>query len=102
MNVKQLLYFTTIAEEGNILAASRKLGVSQPPVSKQIQLLEEELGAPLMKRGARKVELTEAGQIFYNRAKDILSMMDSAAREVGRLEQKDNATIRLGCIPPAV
>lgn len=98
MNLKQLVYFTTIAEEGNILAAARKLNLSQPPLSKQIQLLEEALGTPLMKRGARQIELTEAGQIFYSRAKDILSMMDSTIQEVSLLEKKEVRTLRLGCI----
>ena len=60
MNIKQLQYFVTIVENGTITAAAKKLGISQPPLSAQMKLLEEELGVTLMERGARQVrtELT--------------------------------------------
>ena len=50
MNIKQLQYFVTIVENGTITAAAKKLGISQPPLSAQMKLLEEELGVTLMER----------------------------------------------------
>ena len=90
MNSRQLYYFTVIAETGSFTAAAKKLGLSQPPLSKQIMMLEEDLGVRLLTRGARKAELTEAGSYLYSRAKDILSMMDTAVQAV---EQRGKATV---------
>lgn len=55
MDLKQLLYFKTVVEEGTISAAAKKLNLSQPPLSQQIKQLESELGVTLMERGARKL-----------------------------------------------
>ena len=62
MNFKQLEYFTAVAEEGSISGAARELHVAQPPVSRQLALLEDELGATLFLRTNKGVVLTEAGQ----------------------------------------
>ena len=67
MNSKQLFYFVSVAETGSFTAAAQKLGLSQPPLSKQIMLLEEELGVILLKRGSRKAELTEEGTVPFSR-----------------------------------
>ena len=64
MEMKQLKYFVTIAQEGTFSAAAKKLHMTQPPLSYQIQLLEEELRVSLLNRGARKTELTDAGKVF--------------------------------------
>ena len=64
MDIKQLLYFVTVVDEGNISSAAKKLHISQPPLSTQIRLLEEELGSILFERGARKIQLTEAGRML--------------------------------------
>lgn len=82
MNIKQLKYFMTIAEERQITAAAKKLHIAQPPLSYQLGLLEQELGVTLVKRGPRNVELTDAGQLLYKRAAQILDMTSSTAREV--------------------
>ena len=71
MDIRQLLYFTTIAEEGSISAAAKKLHLSQPPLSYQMKLLEEELHLPLIERSARGIALTEAGRVLYKRAQGI-------------------------------
>ena len=62
MDVRQLLYFTTIVEEGSISAAAKKLHLSQPPLSHQLKLLEEELNLQLVQRGPRCITLTDAGR----------------------------------------
>ena len=68
MNIYQLRYYIAVVEEGTISAAARKLNLSQPPLSTQIKLLEEEVGTELFIRGARQITLTPAGRRFYQYA----------------------------------
>ena len=67
MELRQLSYFTTIVNEGNISQAAKKLNISQPPLSHQMKLLEAELGVTLFERGSRRIRLTPAGKTFYDR-----------------------------------
>ncbi|MFR4579446.1 MAG: LysR family transcriptional regulator [Clostridium fessum] len=64
MELRQLSYFTTIVNEGNISQAAKKLNISQPPLSHQMKLLEAELGVTLFERGSRRIRLTPAGKTF--------------------------------------
>lgn len=98
MNSKQLLYFASVAETGSFTAAAQKLGLSQPPLSKQIMLLEEELGVTLLKRGSRKAELTEEGIYLYGQARNILSIMDTTAAELSHFQDATSGILRLGTI----
>ena len=75
MELKQIYYFKTVADEGTISAAARKLNMSQPPLSSQMHLLEQELGSILFERGSRKIQLTEAGLLFYEMAKTMLELI---------------------------
>ena len=68
MNIHYYKNFIKIAELGNISTASKTLLIAQPSLSKQIKTLETEFGTPLLKRNARNVELTTAGEIFYQKA----------------------------------
>ncbi|MGX8702418.1 LysR family transcriptional regulator [Caproiciproducens sp.] len=96
MDLKRLAYFVAICEEGSISAAAKKLHISQPPLSHQLQLLETELGVKLVERGARHITLTDAGIILYKRAGNILELADAAARELGEYGEKMKGTLRLG------
>ncbi|MEL7538928.1 MAG: LysR family transcriptional regulator [Pseudomonadota bacterium] len=78
MDLKQLRYFVAVAEIGNIGAAAKKLHISQPPVTRQIQKLEDEIGADLFTRTPRGVELTDAGRALLEEARDILDRTDRA------------------------
>lgn len=98
INSKQLYYFITVAETGSFTAASKKLGLSQPPLSKQIMLLEEELGQKLFERGHKKTDLTEAGSFLYSRAKDILSMMEGLTEELLHFPSSARGILKLGTI----
>lgn len=98
INSKQLYYFTVIAECGSFTSAAKKLGLSQPPLSKQIILLEEALGVKLFERSSRKTKLTEAGAFLYSRSKDILSMMEAVREELHHFPSADRGILKLGTI----
>ena len=98
MNIKQLQYFVTIVESGTITAAARKLGISQPPLSAQMKLLEEELGVTLMERGARQVRLTDAGRILYRRAIAIVELTDTTLKELTDFRTGNAGVLRLGTV----
>lgn len=86
MDLRQMRYFVAVAQERNFTRAAKVLNIAQPPLSRQIQLIEEELGVPLVIRKGRPVRLTEAGRLFYEQSMQIL----------GRVEQMQAATIRVG------
>ena len=72
MDLRALRYFVATAEELNITRAAEKLHMSQPPLSHQLHLLEEELGAPLFLRGHRRLQLTPEGELLLRRARQLL------------------------------
>jgi LysR family transcriptional regulator, benzoate and cis,cis-muconate-responsive activator of ben and cat genes len=94
LEFRQLRYFVAVAEEGNLTAAARRLHVSQPPITRQIRQLEEELRVELLVRSSKGVQLTEAGQLFFVEAKRLLNISQAAveksraaqAGDVGRLD----------------
>lgn len=91
MSVAQLEYFIAVAEEEHLTRAAARLHISQPPLSRQIQSLEEELGAPLFERKARGMKLLPAGQIFLREARDIVARIRALpllVSEADHLEQR--------------
>ncbi|PEC57588.1 LysR family transcriptional regulator, partial [Bacillus wiedmannii] len=78
MELRHIRYFLALAEELNFSRAAEKLHIAQPPLSKQIRELEEEIGAKLFNRTKRHVELTSAGKVFLNRAYQILDQVEQA------------------------
>lgn len=98
MELKALRSFVAIVEAGSISAAARQLHLSQPPLSARLQALEEELGVPLIERGARHTTPTQAGRALYQRAKKLLLLADAAAEEVARLAGEVQGVLRLGLI----
>ena len=100
MEIKQLEYFRTIVDAGTISGAAKALHMSQPPLSYQMKMLEEELGVQLFLRGMKKIILTEAGKTLYARAGSLLTMADITKREVVKASQA--VTIHIGLTPSTV
>jgi LysR family transcriptional regulator, hca operon transcriptional activator len=85
MELRHLRYFVAVAETKSLtLAAKAKLHTSQPSLSRQIRDLEEEIGAQLLTRGARGIELTPAGRAFLDRARLVLSQVEAATEAARR------------------
>lgn len=97
MDLKTLRYFLAIADEGSISAAAESLNLSQPNISRQMTLLEKELGAKLFERGSRRIVLTEEGMLLRRRAVEILQLADTAVTEIGSAGKGVIGTVRIGC-----
>ena len=82
MSLSQIQYFVTVAEEGHVGRAARRLRVSQPPLSRSIRSLEDELGTPLFERTPRGMRLLPAGGLFLEHARKILGAVDAAVTAV--------------------
>ena len=82
MDLRQIRYFIAVAEERSFTVAARRLNLSQPPLSQQIQSLEAALGAQLLYRTSRRVELTQAGEALLARARAIQQQIKLAEDEV--------------------
>lgn len=94
MELRQLEYFRQIADTHSFNEAARHLNMSQPPLSYQIRQLEEELGVQLFERTSKGVTLTNAGEVFYERAGNLLDYADSAKLEVAKAGKK--RVLRIG------
>jgi DNA-binding transcriptional LysR family regulator len=82
VSLAQLRYFVVVAEEKHVTRAARRLHISQPPLSRQIRGLEDELGTPLFERTPRGLRLLPAGEVMLARARQILAQLDDAVAAV--------------------
>ena len=98
MKIQQLEYFCAIVEEKSISAAARKLHVSQPPISRQIALLEHELGVTLFTRGNKGMLPTEAGRSLYQQSQELIRSMDQIAQNVRNIESGMRGILKIGAI----
>jgi len=99
MELRQLEYFLTVAQEGNVTRAARKLYTAQPSLSRQIHKLEEELGAPLFDRSHRGMRLTAAGETFLHYVERGFAQFDAGRQAVQDLLGPEHGHVRLAFLP---
>jgi len=96
MELRHLRYFAAVAEERHFGRAAEKLGIAQPPLSKQVQDLEHELGYPLLDRSRRPVELTAAGQTLLGHISTLFEALDVAIRDTRRTGAGHSGRLAIG------
>ncbi|HHW1951172.1 LysR substrate-binding domain-containing protein [Pseudomonas aeruginosa] len=96
MELRHLRYFIAVAEELHFGRAAERLGISQPPLSQQIQALEEEIGARLFERTNRRVELTDAGRLFLDESRQVLAQVDKAVLLARRAHLGELGELKIG------
>ncbi|WP_426616975.1 LysR family transcriptional regulator [Raoultella sp. R2A007] len=96
IELRHLRYFIAVAEELHFGRAAARLNISQPPLSQQIQVLEQQIGARLFARTNRSVSLTAAGRQFLVDSRYILTQVDDAAARAGRLHHGETGELHIG------
>lgn len=98
MNFKQMTYFIAVAEELHFGRAAERLDMAQPPLSRAIKQIEEDLGAILFNRGRSAITLTQAGERLLERSKSILAQLDDTKLEIRRIGQGAEGRLRIGFV----
>lgn len=101
MNFKQMSYFIAVAEELHFGRAAERLDMAQPPLSRQIKALEEELEAVLFTRGRSAISLTQAGERLLERTQSITAQLDDTKLEIRRIGQGAEGRLRIGFVGSA-
>jgi DNA-binding transcriptional LysR family regulator len=102
MDLKKLHYFIAVAEELHFNRAASKLNMTQPPLTQQIQSLEEELGVKLLERTKRQVRLTAAGAVFLDESRRIVSQLEQAVTRTKRASQGKIGHLSIAFVDSAV
>lgn len=98
MTLKRLEYFLAVAEELHFGRAAERLGMAQPPLSRQIQQFEQELGAVLFNRGRGAITLTQAGSRLLERGRDVMREIEDTRLEIRRIGQGAEGRLRIGFV----
>src|SRR5690625_560482 len=98
MDIRQLRYFLAIAKEGQITRAAKTLNMEQPPLSRQLKLMEQELGVTLFERTGRELKLTEEGRVLQKKAKSIIHQLNDAMTEIQEINQGVRGTLSIGSV----
>jgi len=88
-----------VARERNFTRAAEMLHIAQPPLSRQIQQLEDELGVTLIERGSRPLRLTDAGRLLYEQAVQVLERVEEMKAITQRLHEVERPRFRIGFVP---
>lgn len=99
VDIRQIRAFLAIADAGSVTRAAEVLHLVQPAVSRQLKLLEEDVGAPLFERGRHGMALTEAGQLLLERARRALRELDAARLEIRPMPGTVSGVVHLGLLP---
>lgn len=109
MDLRQLRYFLAVAQEGQVTAAAKLLNMEQPPLSRQLKQMEEELGVTLFDRSGRRLKLTPAGELLRERAEQLLQQYNETVKEVQELDEGVQGVLSIGAVvscvsllPPAI
>ena len=98
MELRHLRYFEAVAAERNFTRAAQRVGVAQPPLSRQMRELEAEVGLELFDRASRPIRLTEAGRLFYVQAVQILSSVEQLKRSMDRFAEVGRGRFVIGVV----
>lgn len=98
MDLRRLRYFVAVARERNFTRAAQVLNMAQPPLSRQIRLLEEEVGTELVDRSSRPLRLTEAGRLLHEQAAQVLAGIEQIQSMVGRLSEQGGRRFVIGFV----
>ncbi|QDS33260.1 LysR family transcriptional regulator [Brevibacillus brevis] len=98
MDIKHLHYFVTVCDQLSYSKAAQKLHISQPSLSNAIKNLEQEVGSPLLERNTRKMELTDAGKILYQKSLLLLSQMNMLKKEMEEVKLTGSGDLIIGII----
>ncbi len=101
MELRRLRYFVAVAEELHFGRAAERLEMAQPPLSRQIAQLEQELDVKLFDRARAQIRLTPAGDVLLERARQILDQVDSTFREVSRVGKGSAGRLRIAFVGSA-
>lgn len=101
MTLKQLIYFLKIAETGSLTKAAQLLHISQPPLSYQLKLLEEELDTQLFIRDVRCMHLTEEGEFLRDRATVIVEELEQIPEEIRSMGKNKSVCLNIGSVSSA-
>lgn len=96
MDIRVLKYFLAVAREESITRAAEQLHMSQPPLSRQLKDLEDELGKQLLVRGSRRVKLTEEGMILRRRAEEIINLVEKTEAEIMTASEEVSGWLCIG------
>lgn len=96
MDIRVLQYFLAVAREESITKAAETLRMTQPPLSRQLKDLEDELGKKLLIRGSKKVTLTEDGMLLRKRAEEMIDLMEKTKAELASSDENINGEIYIG------
>lgn len=99
MELRQLQYFITVCEELHFTKAADQLGISQPTLSQQIKVLEDELGTPLFDRIGKKIRITEAGKLLQQYSTQMLRDLQNAKMSIAELQVNQRGTLRIAVLP---
>lgn len=95
MELRDIRYFQAVAENGSITKAAQELHIAQPTISRQMQVLEDELGVTLFLRGKRHIELTPAGAVFLKRISAVLLEINQTTREIKYFKDEIRGTLSI-------
>lgn len=97
MLLRQMKYFLAVADCKSFSEAAEQCYISQSAISQQMKVLEDELGAELIKRSNRRFQLTDIGEYFYSRSKEIVKETEALKEQIRKMQSTQNKQFRIGC-----